>query len=165
MTLAAAAGLSRLTGQHPRDATWWPNDRTASDLRPRCRRGSNPGRGVKTLGKLFTPACRDAGCLCCWICGVVKPAGRVACVYNILESVDPGAFSRHHALRIVRLGGNRLSNLPTALFAGCRRLQVCAPGLTNILRQSYDKKVAHTRLPSVGFRSCSRFLAVSLQVA
>ena len=95
----------------------------------------------------------------------MKPAGRVACVYNILESVDPGAFSRHQALRIVRLGGNRLSNLPAALFAGCRRLQVCAPGLTNILRQSYDKKVAHTRLPSVGFRSCSRFLAVSLQVA
>ena len=26
------------------------------------------------------------------------------------------------------------------------------------------KKVAHTRLPSVGFRSLSRFLAVSLQV-
>ena len=29
---------------------------------------------------------------------------------------------------------------------------------------SYYKKVAHTRLPSVGFRSWSRFLAVSLQV-
>ena len=28
----------------------------------------------------------------------------------------------------------------------------------------YSKKVAHTRLPSVGFRSWSRFLAVSLQV-
>ena len=27
----------------------------------------------------------------------------------------------------------------------------------------YEKKVAHTRLPSVGFRSWSRFLAVSLQ--
>ena len=29
---------------------------------------------------------------------------------------------------------------------------------------TYLKKVAHTRLPSVGFRSWSRFLAVSLQV-
>ena len=28
----------------------------------------------------------------------------------------------------------------------------------------YDKKVAHTRLPSIGFRGWSRFFAVSLQV-
>ena len=28
----------------------------------------------------------------------------------------------------------------------------------------YDKKVAHTRLPSIGFQGWSRFLAVSLQV-
>jgi len=30
--------------------------------------------------------------------------------------------------------------------------------------RQYQVKVAHARLPSVGFRSCSRFLAVSLQV-
>ena len=46
--------------------------------------------------------------------------------------------------------------------------------MPNLLRQASSiicrncgtrhKKVAHTRLTSVGFRSCSRFLAVSLQV-
>jgi len=37
--------------------------------------------------------------------------------------------------------------------------------LRKAVRSSYEKvKVAHTRLPSVGFRSSSRFLAVSLQV-
>ena len=36
--------------------------------------------------------------------------------------------------------------------------------LTCLVRDRKGKKVAHTRLPSVGFRSWSRFLAVSLQV-
>ena len=44
-----------------------------------------------------------------------------------------------------------------------RHLQTCRGyGYPWII--SVDKKVAHTRLPSVGFRGWSRFLAVSLQV-
>ena len=38
--------------------------------------------------------------------------------------MDSGVFSQYPALRIVRLGGNRLSTLPATLFSGCRHLQV-----------------------------------------
>ena len=41
----------------------------------------------------------------------------------------------------------------------CRNPSVSIPPRA----RSYFKKVAHTRLPSIGFRSWSRFLAVSLQ--
>lgn len=43
---------------------------------------------------------------------------------NLLVHVDTAVFSRHPAIRIIRLGGNRLSSLPATLFSACRHLQV-----------------------------------------
>jgi len=42
----------------------------------------------------------------------------------------------------------------------------CRPDFPTVAQKLFEnsKKLAHTRLPSVGFRSWSRFLAVSLQV-
>jgi len=43
---------------------------------------------------------------------------------NGLSRIEPRAFAVLVQLRILRLGGNRLTMLPVGLFDGCRRLQV-----------------------------------------
>jgi len=92
-------------------------------------------RGVDVHGYLSRATCRLFA---------YGPAGATAVPkpHRLLPDLNPDWFY---------LSG---SGLPR--FTGKEALNLCS--------SSKKVKVAHTRLPSVGFRSWSRFLAVSLQV-
>jgi len=98
----------------------------------------------------------------CWLGGKVTTVKRVARVFRDLTPLLRDKRNRSLVHRPT------VSQLPVAEIRRLQTVQhifiiaVVIIGFTQTLRKKV--KVAHTRLPSVGFRSWSRFLAVSLQV-
>jgi len=81
--------------------------------------------------------------------------------WHLFDSHRPKTrFWRHPVSCRVPLLRSLLSDRP---ISECSFLPVTY-GYRTLIYLAYCIKVAHTRLPSVGFRSWSRFLAVSLQV-
>jgi len=64
--------------------------------------------------------------------------------------------------QILRIGSP--TDVDDCVKLGCDRSKDVAMATSYVNPHNCGSRVAHTRLPSVGFRSWSRFLAVSLQV-